>query len=147
MQVDTAFVGRLGVLQLAALGPNGALFNVVFFLGFSALGVVATNQISAAHGAGDRRAAGQSLILSCTVAFVLGMHTLMEFQQEHSSHRMPHQSRSKPEHTAGLGSLRLDQVPRKSQVINAPGNPLHGLRAEVHRDCFKHVHFCPVCMV
>ena len=28
MQVDTAFVGRLGVLQLAALGPNGALFNV-----------------------------------------------------------------------------------------------------------------------
>lgn len=72
VQVDTAFVGRLGVLQLAALGPNGALFNVVFFLGFSALGVVATNQISAAHGASDQRAAGRSLILSSTVAFLLG---------------------------------------------------------------------------
>jgi hypothetical protein len=39
-QVDTAFVGRLGLLQLAALGPNAALFNVLFFLGFTALGVV-----------------------------------------------------------------------------------------------------------
>eukprot|EP00892_Ulva_mutabilis_P008551 jgi/Ulvmu1/6068/UM027_0046.1 len=71
--VDTAFVGRLGVLPLAALGPNAALFNVVFFIGFSALGVVATNQISAAYGCGDHAAQGRGLIISCAVSFILGL--------------------------------------------------------------------------
>lgn len=72
MQVDTAFVGRLGVLPLAALGPNAALFNVVFFIGFSALGVVATNQISAAYGCGDRAAQGRGLIIASAVSIILG---------------------------------------------------------------------------
>ena len=72
LQVDTAFVGRLGVLPLAALGPNAALFNVVFFIGFSALGVVATNQISSAYGCGDHAAQGRALIIACAVSIILG---------------------------------------------------------------------------
>jgi Na+-driven multidrug efflux pump len=67
-------VGQLGVLPLAALGPNAALFNVVFFVGFSALGVVATNQISAAYGADDAAAAGRGLIISSIVSIVMGAH-------------------------------------------------------------------------
>jgi Na+-driven multidrug efflux pump len=71
-QVDTAFVGQLGVLPLASLGRNAALFNVVFFIGFAAVGVAATNLISAAHGAGNRAAAGRGLIISSVASAVLG---------------------------------------------------------------------------
>lgn len=42
--IDTAFVSRCGVLSLAALGPNTALFNVIFFIGFMALAVGARSR-------------------------------------------------------------------------------------------------------
>jgi len=35
-------VGRLGTTPLAALGSNGALFNCLFFLFFTALAVICT---------------------------------------------------------------------------------------------------------
>jgi len=52
-QVDTAFVGRLGLVPLASLGPNAALFNVVFFLCFTSLAVICVQSMASAHSRGD----------------------------------------------------------------------------------------------
>lgn len=57
-QVDTAFVGRLGLVPLAALGPNAALFNVVFFLCFTSLAVICVQSMAGAHSKGDAGTGG-----------------------------------------------------------------------------------------
>jgi hypothetical protein len=70
--VDTAFVGRLGLLQLAALGPNAALFNVLFFLGFTALAVVATDQMASANSKGDKEGVGRGFFTALVATLVFG---------------------------------------------------------------------------
>lgn len=70
--MDTAFVGRLGLLQLAALGPNAALFNVLFFLGFTALAVVATDQMASANSKGDREGVGRGFFTALVATLVFG---------------------------------------------------------------------------
>jgi Na+-driven multidrug efflux pump len=60
--VDTAFVGRLGLLPLAALGPNAALFNVIFFLCFTPLAVICTQNMAAANSKGDLEGVGRGFL-------------------------------------------------------------------------------------
>jgi Na+-driven multidrug efflux pump len=40
--VDSYYAGKLGTTSLAALGSNGALFSVLYFLCFTALAVLCT---------------------------------------------------------------------------------------------------------
>jgi len=46
--IDTAFVGRLGVKQLTALGPNAAIFQIIFQL-FSFLSICTTGMVARHH--------------------------------------------------------------------------------------------------
>jgi hypothetical protein len=81
--VDTAFVGRLGLLQLAALGPNAALFNVLFFLGFTALAVV--------RGLGGAGRGG----CCCCMAPLAHEHAILALgAAEHSARPAPRQLRA-----------------------------------------------------
>lgn len=66
--VDTAFVGRLGALPLAALGVNVAVFSFAFVL-FNFLAYGTTPVVARALGRGDRSAAGRTV----THAFVLAV--------------------------------------------------------------------------
>jgi hypothetical protein len=61
-KVDTAMVGRLGTTPLAALGSNGALFNCMFFLFFTALAVICTQAMAQAHARGDRAGVGRGFV-------------------------------------------------------------------------------------
>lgn len=80
--VDTACVGQVSSLQLASLGPNTAIFNLIFqvfaFLSVTTTNVLATNSPQA-PGISDRerkkRMAVSELMLSYTlcVAAVLGL--------------------------------------------------------------------------
>lgn len=47
--VDTYYAGKLGTTALAALGSNGALFSVMYFLCFTALAVLCTQAMAAAN--------------------------------------------------------------------------------------------------
>ena len=70
--VDTAFVARLGVTQLAALGVDTAILGFAFF-GFNFLAYATTPLVAQALGRGDtdkaRRWVGDALLL----AVVLGV--------------------------------------------------------------------------
>ena len=57
--VDTVFVGRLGVVPLAALGVNVAVFSLAFVL-FNVLEYGTTPIVARAEGSGNRRAAGRT---------------------------------------------------------------------------------------
>jgi len=70
--IDTAFVGRLGLVPLAALGPNAALFNVIFFLAFMAIAVVTTDLMASANARGDRVALGRGFVLSLSASVLVG---------------------------------------------------------------------------
>ncbi|KAL0055499.1 hypothetical protein WJX82_001214 [Trebouxia sp. C0006] len=80
--VDTACVGQVSSLQLASLGPNTAIFNLIFqvfaFLSVTTTNVLATNSIQA-PGISDkerkRRLAFSEMMLSYTlcVAMMLGL--------------------------------------------------------------------------
>ena len=65
--VDTAFVARLGVTELAALGVDTAIFGFVFF-GFNFLAYATTPLVAQALGRGDeagaRRWVGDALVLA-----------------------------------------------------------------------------------
>lgn len=50
--VDTAFVGRLGVVPLAALGVNASIFSLAFLV-FNFLAYGTTPMVARAVGAGD----------------------------------------------------------------------------------------------
>ena len=59
--VDTIFVGRLGVVPLAALGVNVAIFSLAFVL-FNVLEYGTTPMVARAGGRGDHRSAGRTVM-------------------------------------------------------------------------------------
>lgn len=66
--VDTYYSGKLGTTALAALGANGALYSVIYFLCFTALAVLCTQAMAAANSRGDTEvstSAVQQLKLLC----------------------------------------------------------------------------------
>src|SRR5690606_22671729 len=56
--VDTAYVGRLGVVPLAALGVNVSIFGLAFLV-FNFLAYGTTPMVARAVGSGDRVRAGR----------------------------------------------------------------------------------------
>jgi MATE family multidrug resistance protein len=69
--VDTAFVGRLGVTELGALGVNAAVFTLAFAL-FNFLAYGTTPLVAAAWGKGDRLAVSQVVTQAIGLAVVIG---------------------------------------------------------------------------
>src|SRR5690606_9500297 len=69
--VDTAFVGRLGVVPLAALGVNASIFSLAFLV-FHFLAYGTTPMVARAVGAGDRARAGRLAVEARTLAVVAG---------------------------------------------------------------------------
>ena len=72
--VDTAFVGRLGVVPLGALGVNAAIFSMAF-VGFNFLAYGTTPRVARAVGRGDRGLAGRLAVEALVVAGVAGLVT------------------------------------------------------------------------
>ena len=70
--VDTAFVGRVGTTELAALGVDAAIFGLAFFaFNFLAYGV--TPLVSQALGRGDSELAGRVIANGLAAAVGLGL--------------------------------------------------------------------------
>ena len=81
--VDTVFVGRLGVVPLAALGVNAAIFSLAFVL-FNVLEYGTTPMVASAGGRGDRKGAGRTVMQALTVAAIAGpiaMLVLLAFDE------------------------------------------------------------------
>ncbi len=87
--VDSACVGRQSTIQLAALGPNTALFNAVFqifsFLGIATANFIATNSLTVENLSPDtieqrRNAASTALSNSLVLAVALGVVTTTVLQ-------------------------------------------------------------------
>lgn len=70
--VDTVFVGRLGVLPLAALGVNTSIFSMAFVV-FNFLAYGTTPMVARAVGRGDREAAGRVVVQALVVALLAGV--------------------------------------------------------------------------
>ncbi len=70
--VDTAFVGRLGTLPLAALGINTAIFTLAFVV-FNFLAYATTPRIAHALGTGDRKQAGAIAVHALVLALMVGV--------------------------------------------------------------------------
>jgi len=70
--VDTAFVGRLGVVPLAALGVNVSVFGLAFVV-FNFLAYGTTPMVARAVGAGDRERAGRLAVEALALAVVAGI--------------------------------------------------------------------------
>jgi MATE family multidrug resistance protein len=77
--VDTAFVGRLGVVPLAALGVNASVFSLAFVV-FNFLAYGTTPLVARAVGRGDRSAAGDLAIHALTLALIAGIGALALLQ-------------------------------------------------------------------
>lgn len=69
--VDTAFVGRLGVVPLAALGVNTSIFALTFVV-FNFLAYGTTPRVARAVGSGDRTGAGDVVMQAFLLALVVG---------------------------------------------------------------------------
>ncbi len=69
--VDTVFVGRLGVVPLAALGVNTAIFALSFVV-FNFLAYGTTPMVARAVGRGDRTAAGDVVMQALLLAALVG---------------------------------------------------------------------------
>src|SRR5690606_28383036 len=69
--VDTAYVGRLGVVPLAALGVNVSIFGLAFLV-FNFLAYGTTPMVARAVGSGDRVRAGRLAVEALTLAVVAG---------------------------------------------------------------------------
>lgn len=69
--VDTVFVGHLGVVPLAALGVNAAIFAMAFVL-FNFLAYGTTPMVARAVGRGDGAAAGDVVQQAVVVALLVG---------------------------------------------------------------------------
>ncbi len=69
--VDTVFVGRLGVVPLAALGVNTAIFTLAFVV-FNFLAYGTTPMVARAVGRGDRAGAGDVVMQAFLLAVVVG---------------------------------------------------------------------------
>jgi putative MATE family efflux protein len=70
--VDTAFVGRLGTVPLAALGVNAALFSMAFVI-FNFLAYGTTPRVARAWGRGDREEVGRTVLQALTLAAGVGV--------------------------------------------------------------------------
>ncbi|NNF39669.1 MAG: MATE family efflux transporter [Gemmatimonadetes bacterium] len=77
--VDTAFVGRLGVVPLAALGVNTSVFALAFVV-FNFLAYGTTPLVARAVGRGDREAAGDLALHALTLGLVAGIGALVLLQ-------------------------------------------------------------------
>jgi MATE family multidrug resistance protein len=77
--VDTIFVGRLGVLPLAALGINASIFSMAFVL-FNFLAYGTTPMVARAMGRGDREAAGRVVVQALVVALLAGAVAVLSLQ-------------------------------------------------------------------
>ena len=69
--VDTALVGRLGAVPLAALGINAAVFTAVFWV-FNFLTYATTAEVAALRGAGRPEAASRYALQALWLAIGLG---------------------------------------------------------------------------
>lgn len=69
--VDTAFVGQLGAVPLAALGVNTSLFSMTFVI-FNFLAYGTTPRVGRAVGDGDREEAGRVVVRALTLAVAVG---------------------------------------------------------------------------
>ncbi|HSM01890.1 MAG TPA: MATE family efflux transporter [Acidimicrobiia bacterium] len=70
--VDTAFVGRLGIDELGALGVASAVFALAFFV-FNFLEYGTTTEVARAVGRGDIEAAGRATATSLALGAVCGV--------------------------------------------------------------------------
>ncbi|MFO7895228.1 MAG: MATE family efflux transporter [Longimicrobiales bacterium] len=77
--VDTAFVGRLGVTPLGALGVNASVFSMTFVV-FNFLAYGTTPMIARAVGRGDKERAGRLAVEALTLAVVAGLVALALIQ-------------------------------------------------------------------
>ncbi len=77
--IDTVFVGRLGTVELAALGLNAAIFSLAFFL-FIFLAYGTTPLVGRALGRGDAEGAGRTVTQAFTVALLIGVVVLALLQ-------------------------------------------------------------------
>lgn len=77
--VDTAFVGRLGALQLAALGINTALFGLAVYI-FNFLAYGTTPMVANAYGKGDRALAGRISLQALSLSLLIGLLALVFIQ-------------------------------------------------------------------
>ena len=69
--VDTVFVGRLGVVPLAALGVNTSIFAMAFVV-FNFLAYGTTPLVARAVGRGDRAGAGDVVMQAFLLAALVG---------------------------------------------------------------------------
>lgn len=76
--VDTAFVGRLGRVELAALGVDTALFTMAFAV-CNFLAFVTTPMVSQSLGRGDRAGAGRVVSQAMVTAIGLGIVGVVVF--------------------------------------------------------------------
>jgi MATE family multidrug resistance protein len=74
--VDTAFVGRLGASELAALAVSTAVFSVAFFI-FNFLAYATTPMVAGALGRGDPAEAGRVVAAALAVAVAGGAATVL----------------------------------------------------------------------
>ena len=77
--VDTAFVGRLGALPLAALGINTALFGLAVYI-FNFLAYGTTPMVANAYGKGDRSLAGRISLQALSLSLLIGLGALLFIQ-------------------------------------------------------------------
>lgn len=77
--VDTAFVGRIGPLELGALGVDAALFALAFFL-FNFLAYGTTPRVASALARGDRDGAGRTVVQALVLAAGLGLSMTLLLQ-------------------------------------------------------------------
>jgi MATE family multidrug resistance protein len=77
--VDTAFVGRLGVTPLGALGVNASVFAMTFVV-FNFLAYGTTPMIARAVGRGEIDRAGRLAVEALTLAVVAGVVALVFIQ-------------------------------------------------------------------
>jgi len=77
--VDTAFVGQLGRVPLAALGVNASLFSMAFVI-FNFLAYGTTPRVGRHVGTGDRDAAGRVVVRAVVLALITGAGALLVLQ-------------------------------------------------------------------
>lgn len=71
--VDTGYVGRLGALSLAAIGPCTAAFNVVFITASCAFLTSTSVLIGEQRKLGDRKAIGRTITLASGLSVLVGV--------------------------------------------------------------------------
>ncbi len=77
--IDTAFVGQLGAVPLAALGINASIFSMTFVV-FNFLAYGTTPRVGRAVGEGDRAEAGRVIIRALVIAGGAGLLALTALQ-------------------------------------------------------------------